>query len=184
MNEKKDLLSLLNKEAQMRDQGDFSGALRILDEAITLYPNHAEPFNNKGAILMMMHMYKEALPVLERSVTLNPRNGQAHNNLGWCYRMLGRPEEAVEEFEQAISNGYKHEGVYYNLGLVLLNLGRCQQGIDSFISALRINPMYGPVLNDLTKIGRYYAGISEPTTIADAEKIKAALNRWNNPKIM
>jgi tetratricopeptide (TPR) repeat protein len=133
---------------------------------------------------MLSHNYEKACPLLEKAVVLDPGNGKAHNNLGWCYRALRRLEDAVRELELALTNGYTHEGVHYNLGVTLLNLGRCQEGMDHFIEALRINPLYRPVLRDLAKIGTLFGGMSNPTTIEDAKRIKAVLNTLGNPKII
>ena len=174
---------LFIEESRLRSRGDYDGALRVLKEILKAYPDRSEAHNNAGAILLMQGKIKDAAKHFERAVELQPYNAQAHNNLGECYRRLGQLDDAARALERAIANGYRHEGAYYNLGRILLDAGKTQAAMDQFILALRTNPTYVPVLQTLAMIGRYNGGISNPTTIDDAERIKAALQKAGNPQI-
>jgi tetratricopeptide (TPR) repeat protein len=133
---------LQSEEARLRHQGDYAGALKILDRILAIDADCSHALNNKAAILIMFGRFAEATPLLQRSVDLDPANGQAWNNLGFCHYALGDAAKAVPLFHAALSHGYMHEGVNYNLGLALYELGDTKGAIYEWETTLRINPGY------------------------------------------
>lgn len=148
------LAELQAEEARLRHRGDYKGALRVLDQMISLDDRYSPVFNNKGGILLMQKRYTEALQVLERAVALKPNNGQALNNLAYCYYSTGHPEKAIPLYRESLKKGYTHEGVHYNLGLALLASGQLDEALNEWELVLRSNPLYNPLVSQLYQFGQ------------------------------
>lgn len=86
-----------------RCEEDFDGALRQLEEAARLFPNHAEIFKTLGLVLRRKGRLADAIRALQHAEWLDPRTGEIVWILPETHRALRNYEEADSGFEQAIS---------------------------------------------------------------------------------
>jgi tetratricopeptide (TPR) repeat protein len=115
-------------------------ALTYYDKAITLQPNCAETFNDRGNALHSLMRDEEALVSYDRAIALKPTFAQAFNNRGVALQSLKRDEEAVVNFEQALALKPDDPSVLNNLAAVLRGLERFDEAAGCVERSLRLDP--------------------------------------------
>ena len=80
----------------MRDQSRLQDALRLCEEAMSLYPNFAKLYGVKGNILLKMNRIEEAISVLEIGVQTPQVVPECYYNLGLAYVQVSIPKQCQE----------------------------------------------------------------------------------------
>jgi tetratricopeptide (TPR) repeat protein len=141
-------------EAEMeRRRGNVAQALQLYDEINEVDPGFSPAWTNKGGLLAQAGRYREAAEALGQGLLAEPQNGQAHNNLGQCYHQLKQHAKAIECYQKAIQSGYRHGGVHYNIAAAYIALNDLNGALDAWEQALRVNPVYEPLLKDILRLG-------------------------------
>lgn len=121
---------------------DFESALRYIDEAIALKPDHARFHKLRGDILDDLNLTEKAIVSYSESIRLNPDSFDTYNNRGLALMRLHRPEEALSDYNKAIELNPDLAGAYLNCGLALMRLHRSEEAHDSFSKAIELDPDY------------------------------------------
>ena len=74
----------------------------LLDQAIGLYPNYVETWNNRAMLHLMMDNYSMALADLSQALTIEPRHFGALNILAGILRISGRESMALDVYRQVL----------------------------------------------------------------------------------
>jgi Tfp pilus assembly protein PilF len=90
-------LSLLAQAADAK--GRAAEALRLFEETVRLNPEHAESYNNLGALYAAQGRFAEATLALEAAVRLAPQVPATRFNLGLRYFMNGDMPAALAQHE-------------------------------------------------------------------------------------
>ncbi len=77
---------------------DLSEVEALLEKAIALDGNLAEPHMQLGSLYADQHAYAKSIPEFERALALNENLPDAHYRLGTDYVRTGRKEDAQKEF--------------------------------------------------------------------------------------
>jgi tetratricopeptide (TPR) repeat protein len=72
------------------------------DQAVTLDPQLAQAWHNRGSALGNLGRLEEALASFRQAVTLNPQDYQALFNLGSVLEVLGQNEEAIASYQKVL----------------------------------------------------------------------------------
>lgn len=177
LNKKNFIQKLLEEEINLRNKGDFEGALKILDRIIYLDDKCSHALNNKAGLLTRKKQYNDAIPYLQKVIVLDPNDGKAYNNLAGCLFSTHHPDQAIPLYKKALEKGYNHEGLHYFLGFSLLACNQIHEALNEWELVMRTNPLYEPLLNDLTEMGvgmlvmNPYEEVNETTIKKIREKI-------------
>ncbi len=79
---------------------DVAGALRKLDQLLTIDPDHSNALRLKGRILMMEGRHQEAIQPLSQLAELEPENIDACFSLSVCYKHLRQHDDAIRTGEK------------------------------------------------------------------------------------
>jgi len=74
-------------------------ALRVLEEAGAIAPDHPTVYDQRGRAYLQLQNYASARDSLEEAIQINPFNPEVHRNLAAAYERLGNPELANREKE-------------------------------------------------------------------------------------
>ncbi len=129
--------------------GRVDDAVRELELALALAPDHAVAHYNLGVIALGRNDAPEALARFERAIEARPDYGEAHNNLGVVLDYLGRFTEAIEHYRQAVAINPDSFMAHSNLGNALLRSGATDKGIDALRDANQLKPADVAVLDRL-----------------------------------
>jgi tetratricopeptide (TPR) repeat protein len=105
---------------QHSENGDTTKALAAYDRAISLDPNYATAYNNRGILKEeKLQDVTGALADYNRSITVQPRFAVAFNNRGKLKRdRLGDFRGALADYSQAIILDNSYAQAYYNRGVL------------------------------------------------------------------
>ncbi|MDX1945830.1 MAG: tetratricopeptide repeat protein [Pirellulaceae bacterium] len=144
------------------DEGDLSGALAALSEALKIDPNMPKVHNNLGLIYFRMGRPADALWAYQEAIRIDPRFANPHLNLG---RLLRESDPAAAEahYREAIRLQPDYSEAYNNLG-AMLSRDDPRRGIPLLEKALALNPDYVEahtnLANQLARLGEFDRAIA------------------------
>lgn len=95
-----DAARLIHKAIDRTGDGDYSGAFKLLDRAITADPSNPQAHFERGMALAELNRDREAVAGFERAVELDPVLPGAREWLARTFRGLGEHRRAGEEWLQ------------------------------------------------------------------------------------
>jgi tetratricopeptide (TPR) repeat protein len=105
-----DHLGALVLQARMlREERDSAGALRVLDQALLVWPRSAEVRNERARSLHALRREEDALAEAERARDLldegdnHVQAGPVYLTMVFCLREMGRLPEALERAEEGLA---------------------------------------------------------------------------------
>jgi protein O-GlcNAc transferase len=128
--------------------GRYAIALELIDKAILLKPDFAEPYSNRGIALHRLQQYAKAVESFDKAIFLKPLYAEAYNNRGNALRGSGECRRALESFDHAILLKPDYAEAYNNRGKVLLELQQYEQAVESLDKAIFLKPDYAEAHNN------------------------------------
>ena len=116
----------------MRELKRFDEALANFDQAITLNPNHAGAYSNRGSVLQDLNRFDEALASYDRAITLNPNHAVTFSNRAIALQGMKRIDEALASYEKALEIDPNLATTHYNLSLFNLMRGNFRAGWQGY----------------------------------------------------
>lgn len=83
---------------QLYNDGDYDGALKVLREGVTLYPNSVELYVGLGYAHLAREEFPWAKQALDKALVLDPDNEDAMVGLGEVMLRVGRQDRALDLF--------------------------------------------------------------------------------------
>ncbi len=169
--DEQDVKLLIGQGFELRNAGNYKGAVKRFDRAILLGggcasaqdETYAKPFLYRGQTLIQMCEYEAALKDFRRVLQLDSTNARAWHGQGVAKAELGLYPSAVDSFDQAIACDPNSDKIWYNRGRALLKLQQHEQALISFDRALALNKF------------RYHAWYSRALAQAPLELIQPAI---------
>jgi Flp pilus assembly protein TadD len=91
---------------KLYNDGDYDGALEMLKEGLTLYPNAVELYVGLGYARLAREEFAWARHAFERAAALDPGHEDALVGLGETLLRFGEREEALRLFDRVASLGF------------------------------------------------------------------------------
>ena len=107
-------------------------SLKNYQKAISLKPDYAEAYNNKGISLKNLKEYKEAINNYDKAISLKPDYAEAYNNRGISLSRLKIYNLALKDYNKAISLKPDYAEAYYNKSLLYLIKGDFKNGWENY----------------------------------------------------
>ena len=125
---------------ELRNRGDYQGALDRLNRAIELYPRYADAYNNRAYTYASMKRFDEAFDDCNKAIEFKPDLAAPYNNRGNLYAQLGSIKKALEDFDRAIELKPDYHQAYNNRGLVRVKAGQYQDALMDFSKSIETMP--------------------------------------------
>jgi tetratricopeptide (TPR) repeat protein len=93
---------LMESAYESAEKKEFEEALQMLDQITASYPNYAEAWNRRAAVLWQLGKYKESMSDCERKLQLNPNHYGAWQGIGICHLQMGDVAEACRALRVAL----------------------------------------------------------------------------------
>lgn len=132
--------NIFNKAITFYFAGDFHHALILFDSIISIKPDSAEAWINKGNVLDDLNRKEEAISSYSKAVKIKPNSHEAWYNKGYTLDDLGRKQEAIRSYEKALELKPDLHEAWYNKGYSLDDLGYKKEAIAAYDKALEIKP--------------------------------------------
>lgn len=106
------------------EKEDMEGVLRIVTQALEVYPENSELAQEKITTLIMMERVDEAKNELEAAISNDPTNHLYYYFLGYLYDFQEDPDNAMIQYKKALELDPDYYEANYNLGVVYYNVAR------------------------------------------------------------
>ena len=123
-------------------QKDYTQALAAYDKAITLDPQLAEAYNNRGIIKYELGKFSEAISDYTSAIDLKANYIDALNNRGNTYAVTKQFQNAISDLKAALKLNDKSAAGHNNLGSVYLSQKTYAEAINEYTQAIQINPNF------------------------------------------
>ncbi len=146
----------IGRGSSLLDLQHYERAIADFDAALTLNPQSAMAFANRGVARKRLGQTQPALDDLNTAVELDPKNAVARLNRGGVYAELKLYDDAIKDLDAAIALQPSNGLFLYSRGLIYEERGDLDSAKNDFKAALRLSPDYPPIR---MKAGRY--GLSQ-----------------------
>jgi len=114
------------------NQGDYRGAIALLDHLIAEYPNNAMDYNNRGLMYFRLGDYDQANRDYDQAIALDTRLDSAYNNRANCAVAQGKLGEAIADYQIALDFNPGNLHAWINQGITYRDLGLYDLAIENF----------------------------------------------------
>lgn len=112
--------------------GNHAQAIGILDQLVTLHPNNATHYNNRGLLYFQSGQLERALADYDLAIYLNPKLASVYNNRANCYCAQNRLQKAIEDYDTAIDLNPGNLRAWLNQGITYRDLGLYDRALENF----------------------------------------------------
>ena len=121
---------------ELREEGKLGEAIAEFDQAIALFPEYTEAYNNRGAAYFYMGDLDRAVLDYNQAIVLDDEYVEAYNNRGTAYLQLGETDRAIEDYNQAVLFDVDYGDAYNNRGAAYYRIGQFERAIRDFGDAI------------------------------------------------
>lgn len=148
--------SVFQKAESERKQGNFKSAIKLYNEAATIYPDSAKALHEAGQVELYAGTNANALVPLEKAAQLNQKNSDYQRDYANALRLN---EQGVKAFDIVSRLDQKEKNTPQNKALLgLIEVGLKQPDAETFISDAMRTQSTGANLNQ-NHDRDFYAGI-------------------------
>ncbi len=139
--------------------GNHVESERLLNETLSVQPQHALGLALRGAIKVLSRKYEDAVSLMQTAIKLNPEMGFAYVNLAIAQRELGLLEASEKNLRKAIEINPRDCEAYYSLAHTLCVRGRIEEALSNLLKTLEINPLF---IKGYRALGKLYTLARRP----------------------
>ena len=126
---------------KLYDEGDYQGALEMLKEGLSLYPNAVELYVGMGYARLAREEYAWARESFQHALILDPDHEDALVGMGELLLWFGRKEGALRLFEKVEALGYDTDvDLMLTMGRALYGAGLYVEARDAFARLVASRP--------------------------------------------
>jgi tetratricopeptide (TPR) repeat protein len=129
------------------ERRDNGAALELFTQALAVFPQYTDAFNNRGVALYRRGDVAGAQRAWEEAVRRAPRYHVAYYNIGLIYLHSKKPEEAKRQFELALKHNEKFTEAILRLGAINMQAGRPATALEYFAKAYKGAPAHQDAWN-------------------------------------
>jgi len=123
------------------NQGDYEGALEMLKEGLSLYPNAVELYIGMGYARLAREEFAWARRAFERAVVLDPSHEDGLVGLGEILLRFGQHTAALRLFAEVRALGFEDDvDLMLTMGRSLYREGLFREARDIFASLMAVRP--------------------------------------------
>jgi tetratricopeptide (TPR) repeat protein len=141
------LISYLNKSNQQIADGDFTGARKTIDDAISQKLNSPDLLNQIAVFFHRQGNLDSAAYYYEKVLAVAPQHKAASANLGMIYFISGnnlfksgRLDQAILHYQKSIELSPSNADAYSNMGFIYSQQNKMKDAIAAFQKSLETKP--------------------------------------------
>jgi tetratricopeptide (TPR) repeat protein len=115
----KKALSSFRSSQKLLDRGDYEGAVRELERAITTSPGYADAYSSLAAVHLKLRLYEQALHELAQAMNIAGPNARDLSNVALADYNLERYGDSVEAARWALRLEPNYDPAHFVLGAAL-----------------------------------------------------------------
>jgi tetratricopeptide (TPR) repeat protein len=162
-------------------QGDFVGALRSYDEAISLNHSSAVAFNNRGDVYFVQRRYDAALEDYTEAIERAPDSAVAYTNRGDAFFAKREFARAISDFTKAFVLDSERAIALNNRGRAFLKTGDYSKALSDLTNSIRHDPRQAITFANL---GDLHLALSYRDDKHSARELRLALAAYNKAVLL
>jgi tetratricopeptide (TPR) repeat protein/S1-C subfamily serine protease len=120
---------------------NYEQALTVINQAISLFPNNPNHYNEKFVVLKELKRYDEGLAAINKAIELAPRAAWYYNR-GNLYKDQQKYELALADYNKAIDINRNFAKAYYNRGNFYYDQQKYELALADYSKAIELNRNY------------------------------------------
>jgi len=157
---------------QLYQQGDATGAIKILKEIVKNHPDDADAWYYLGLAFNSQGLFGEARPRFERLIQLRPDSADAHAKLAYALILANETQKAITMGQRALALGVESPEAHYAIAEANLRLNSPEKAVEEAEAALMVSPDFLPAL--ITKSLAHFSLKHYSEAAASLEKFLAS----------
>jgi tetratricopeptide (TPR) repeat protein len=129
---------LVQKANILFNQGDLTGAEKVLRSFIKKFPDSSYGHYQLGNVLFRQNKKEDAIKEYQKAISLNSKYALAYNAMGKVFASQQQWSEAIAEYQKALVINPEYGDALANLALALWEQGKHQDARASLEKALNI----------------------------------------------
>jgi len=171
------MLGWLKRGDTYRRRGDYTPALRDLQQATTLDPTAPRPIELLADVNDALGRHRRAADLYTRFLALDERSPRVFYKLALAQYRDGRPAAAMEPLRKALALDRQLPEAHYLLGLCERDTRHPDRAADAFARAVALNPAFAAAREELAAVdvalGRRRDSIEQLDALAALEPARA-----------
>ncbi len=143
-------------------KADSGQALADFNKAISLRPDNAEAYYNRGLLYQSQHQHQFAIDDFSAALGLTTQKSDLFVARALSYLATGDAKSAASDLDEAVQLDPQSLKGWASRGLAYERLGQKDKAAGSYAKALNINDKYGPAKTGFARVGGK-AGQTYPT---------------------
>lgn len=132
------------KAHRLYNDGDYDGALEMLREGLSLYPNAVELYVGLGYARLAREEFAWARRSFQQALVLDPAHEDALVGMGETLLRLGKPEKTLALFREVQALGFDQDlDLMLTMGRALYREGMYAESRDTFAKIVSVRPGNG-----------------------------------------
>lgn len=144
--------SLLQQARIAEKAGDYAGAARVYQQALSLSPGNLEVLKRFGILEQTELKFDDSIAHFQQVLARNPQFAEVNFFLGVSYLGKNDLPQAIRSFQVELKNAHPHPRCRYYLALALKSSGRMDEAISQLNEAVSENPRDADALYELAKL--------------------------------
>jgi tetratricopeptide (TPR) repeat protein len=133
-------------------EGQIDEAIRCLQKALRLNPDHFIALENLGSAYRQQKRWDDARRTLEDALRLRPQDPEANYSLAMVYAQTDQPERAYDYLQIALKARPTYPEALNNLGVLYLRTHRRDQAVEKFEECIRVAPGFDQSYLNLARV--------------------------------
>ncbi|MDY7038263.1 MAG: tetratricopeptide repeat protein, partial [Thermodesulfobacteriota bacterium] len=118
----------------------YDAAIKSFSHAITINPQHAVAYCNRGVAWFYKGDYDRAISDYDRALAINPHYTGAYCNRGVLWTNKGDYDRAISDYEKALDMDTSYAPAYCGRGLAWFHKGDYNRAIADYNRTIDIDP--------------------------------------------
>jgi tetratricopeptide (TPR) repeat protein len=144
--------TLLGRARVAEKAGDYSGAARVYEQALSVAPGNLEILKRYGVLEQTELKFDDSIAHFEQVLARDPQYPEVNFFLSVSYFGKNDFPDAIQSFERELANPKPHTRCRYYLALALQSSGRVDDAISQLNQSLIENPKDADALYQLARI--------------------------------
>ena len=171
------MLPYLKRGDTYRRRGEFTAALRDLQNAAALDPAAPRPVELLGDVNAAMGRYERASEHYEAFIVLDDRSPRVLYKLALAYYRDGQVEKAIDPLRDAVDLDERFTEAHYLLGMCLRERRQDEEALRALARAVEINPAFIAAREEMVDLfegaGRRQEALEQLEALAALEPTRA-----------
>jgi tetratricopeptide (TPR) repeat protein len=133
-------------------EGRASEAVRDLQEALKLSPDHLIALDNLGSAYRQQKRWDDARRTYERALEVNSNDAEANYGLGMVFAQNDDTARAFDSLQKALKLRPVYPEALNNLGILYLHTQRRGEAVASFERCIRVAPAFDQAYLNLARV--------------------------------